>query len=129
MSALRRGVSIEDVLESIYHGFVVDEDVDRSLSAGGEVNDGQSLGNLGILGEAMNSGAVVHAVCDAVVDSVARPRKEWYGLVGAGSVSGRIGPGPARGGVDVGGVGVRPIAWRGRSWDRLRERVSGQLRL
>ena len=129
MGALRRGITIKDVLESINHGFVVNEDVYRSLSAGSEMDDGQCLSNLSVLGKAMDSGVVVHAVRDAVVDSIARSREEWYGLVSACSVRGRIGPGPARGGVGVGGVGVRPIAWRGRSWNGLRERVSGQFRL
>ena len=113
MGALRWGVAIEDVLESIYHGFVVDKDVDRSLSAGGEVHDGQSLGDLGILGEAMNSGAVVHAVFNAVVDSVARPREKWYSLVGTGAVRGRVGPGPSSCWVKIGGVSVGADAFWG----------------
>ena len=129
VSALGWGVAIKNGLETIHHGLVVDEDVDRSLSAGCEVDDGQSLSDLGILGEAMDSGTVVHAVGDAVIDPVAGPGKKWYGLVGAGAVSGCVGPGPTRGRVGIGGVGVRSLAWRGRSWDGLREGVSGQLRL
>ena len=129
MSALRRGGAIENVLKSINNGFVVDKDMDRSFSTSGEVDDGKSLRDLSILREAVNSGTVVHAVSNAIVDTIARPRQEWYGLVGTGSIGGRIGPGPARGGIGVRGVSVRSVTWRGGSRDRLWERVSGEFRL
>ena len=129
VSALWWGIAIQDALESVDHCLVVDKDVDGPLGAGGEVDNGQGLGNLGILGNAVNSGAVIHAVFNAVVYSVARPRQKWYSLVSTGAVRGRVGPGPARGGIDVSGVGVWAAAGGGRSWNGLGQRVSGELRL
>ena len=129
MSTLGRGVAIKNVLEPFYNGFVVDKDVDRSFSAGSEVDDGKGLRDLGVLREAVDSGAVVHAMGDAVVDAKAGPRQERNGLVCTGSISGRIGPGPARGWVRVRGVSIRAISWWGRSRDGLGERVPGEFSL
>ena len=129
MGTLGRGIAIKNVLEPVYYGFVVDKDVDRSFSAGSEVDDGKGLRDLGVLREAVDSGAVVHAMGYAVVDAKAGPRQERNGLVGAGSIGGRVGPGPARGWVRVRGVCVRSISWWGRSRDGLGEWVSGKCSL
>ena len=129
VSALGRGVAIENVLEPVHNGLVVDKDVDRTFSTSGEVNDGKGLRYLSILREAMDSGTVVHAMGDAVVDAKAGPRQERNGLVCTGSISGRIGPGPARDWVRVRGVSIRAISWWGRSRDGLGERVPGEFSL
>ena len=129
MSTLGRGVAIKNVLEPFYNGFVVDKDVDRSFGTGSQVDDGKGLRDLGVLCEAVDSGAVVHAMGDAVVDAKAGPRQERDGLVSTGSISGRIGPGPARDRVRVGGVSIRAISWWGRSRDGLGERVPGEFSL
>ena len=129
MSTLGRGVAIKNVLEPFYNGFVVDKDVDRSFSTGSQVDDGKGLRDLGVLREAVDSGAVVHAMGDAVVDAKAGPRQKGNGLVCAGSISGRIGPGPARGWVRVRGVSVRAISWWGRSRDGLGKWVPGKFSL
>ena len=129
MSTLGRGVAIKNVLEPFNNGFVVDKDVDRSFSTGSQVDDGKGLRDLGVLSEAVDSGAIVHAMGDAVVDAKAGPRQERNGLVCTGSISGRIGPGPARDWVRVRGVSIRAISWWGRSRDGLGKWVPGEFSL
>ena len=83
------------------------------------MDDGQSLGDLGVLGQAVDPRAVVHAVVDTIVDSVSRSRQEGDSLVGTGTVRGCIGPGPAGGGVEVRRVGVGLSTFGGWSRDGL----------
>ena len=129
VSALGRGLTIDDLLEPVYHSFVVDKDVDRPFSTCGQVDDGEGLRDLGILSEAVDSRAVVHAMGDAVVDAKAGPCQKRNGLVCAGSVSSCVGPGPARGWVSVRSVRVRAISWWGGSGDGLGHWVPGQFGL
>ena len=129
VSALGRGVTIDDLLEPVYHSFVVDKDVDRPFSTGGQVDDGEGLRDLGVLSEAMDSRAVVHAMGDAVVDAKAGPCQKRNGLVCAGAVSSCVGPGPPRGWVGVRSVRVRPISWWGGSGNGLGHWVPGQFGL
>ena len=91
------------------------------------MDDGQGLGYLGVLGQAVNPRAVVHAVAYTVVNSVSRPSQEGDSLIGTGTVRGRVGPGPASGGVKVSGVGVRLGTFGGWSGDGLGEKVPGEV--
>ena len=68
--ALRRRVAVEDALESVHHGLVVHVDVHRPLGARCEMDNGQGLGNLSVLCEAVHSRTIVHAMLDTVVDTV-----------------------------------------------------------
>ena len=78
--------------ESIYHGLVVDKDVDWLFGRGGEVMKSQRFGPPGGLGQAVDAGGVVEPVVGAIVDAVARAGEERVGLVGAGAVGGGIDP-------------------------------------
>ena len=129
VGALGRGVSVDDVLKPRNHRVVVDEDVDRSFSTGSKVNDGQSLRDLGILSKAMDTGAVVHAVVYAVIDTEASPSKERNGLIGAGTVCGRVGPGPPSDGVSVSGVSVGAVPKWGRARYGLGKWIPGEFSL
>ena len=120
MSALWWWFTINDALEAVHHGLVVNEDMDRTFSTGSKVDDCQSLSNLCVLGQAMDSRTVVHAVVYTVIDSVSRPSQEGDSLVGTGTVRGCVGPGPASDRVEVRSVGVGLGAFGGRSWDGLR---------
>ena len=122
-------MAIKNGLEPVNNGFVVDKDMDRSFGAGSEVDDGEGLGDLGVLREAMDAGAVVHAMGNAVIDTEAGPRQKRNGLIGTGSVSGSVGPDPPRGWVSVRGVNVRSVSWWGRSWDGLGKWVPGEFGL
>ena len=94
MGAVGRGVSVDDLLKPVDDRLVVNEDMNGPFGTGSEVDDGKSLGNLGVLSEAMDSGAMVKPVGYAVIDTKASSRQERDGLVCAGPVSRRIGPGP-----------------------------------
>ena len=129
MSTLGRGMTVENGLEPVHNGFVVNEDVDRSFGTGSEVDNGEGLGNLGVLNEAMDAGAVVHAMGNTVIDTEAGPRQKGDGLIGTGSVSGCVGPDPPSDWVSVRGVNVRSVSWWGRSWDGLGKWVPGEFGL
>ena len=94
VGAVGRGVSVNDLLKPVDDRLVVNEDMNRPFGTGSEVDDGKGLGNLGVLSETMDSRTVVKPVGDAVIDTKASSRQERDGLVCAGSVSRRIGPGP-----------------------------------
>ena len=129
MSALGRGMTIDDLLEPVYHSLVVDKNVDRPFGTGGEVDDGEGLRDLGVLREAMDSRAVVHTVGNTVVDAKAGSCQKRNSLVCAGAVSSSVGPGPPRGWVGVRSVRVRALPWWGGSGDGLGHWVPGQLGL
>ena len=73
MSALWVWFAVEDALETVNNSLVVDKDMDGTLCAGSQMDDGQGLGDLGVLGQAVNPRAVVHAVAYTVVNSVSHP--------------------------------------------------------
>ena len=94
MGALGRGVAINDLLEPVDHRLVVNEDMNWPFGAGSEVDDGEGLCNLGVLSETMDSRTMVEPVGNAVIDAKAGSRQERDGLVCAGTIGSRVGPGP-----------------------------------
>ena len=93
------------------------------------MDDGKGLGDLGVLNEAMDAGAVVHAMGNTVIDTETGPRQKGDGLIGTGSVSGCVGPDPPSDWVSVRGVNVRTVSWWGRAWDGLGKWVPGKFGL
>ena len=125
MGALGRGMAVNNLLEPVNHRLVVDKDMNRSFGAGSEVDNGKGLRDLGVLRETVDSRTVVQTVGNAVIDAKTGSRQERDGLVCAGAVGSRVGPGPPGEWVGVRSVRFGTFAWWRGSGDWLGHWVSG----
>ena len=120
---------MEKSREAVDDGLIVDEHVRGTFGGGHQMEEGKSLGTLGVLDQVLDSSRIIEPMTFSPKDGVSCSSEQRVGLMGARSVGGRVGPVRCRGVVVVGGVvvGLGPRTWWSR--DRLGQWIGGQLLL